>query len=238
MRSFCKLINASGNCLTPVDAERFLLNSVHKDNIRLAAPPRVIRDSRTTDACTIYFDIWDSQKGSQMHTFVNRSINAGSLVCFFRWTSPKIGVPFCSHCSSWVHNLDYCQSIHVVCPISMGPHHESNHCAFAACCKGKPNHVPPVPPTTDGEPCPHPAYCLNCGKPHATNSHSCQFWQHRFDREWIISQLQLRGEGEISHFHARLLTGETSSRKKRTIRIEATADSSKTAPADVQMGGV
>ena len=68
-RSFCKLINilfinASGNHLTPADAERFLLNSVHKDNIRLAASPRIVRDSRTADSCTIYFNIWDSQKGS------------------------------------------------------------------------------------------------------------------------------------------------------------------------------
>ena len=75
-RSFCKLINvlfinASGNCLTPVDAERFLLNSVHKDNICLAAPPRIVRNSRTADACTIYFDIWNSQKGSWMRMFMN-----------------------------------------------------------------------------------------------------------------------------------------------------------------------
>ena len=62
-RSFCKLINVlfintSGNHLTPADAERFLLNSVHKDNIRRALP--------------------------------------------------KISIPFCSRCSSWGHNLDYC----------------------------------------------------------------------------------------------------------------------------------
>ena len=74
--SVCKLINvpfinASGNHLTPVDAERILLNSVHKDNICLAAPPRVVRNLRTADACIVYFDIWDSQKGSQMCTFVN-----------------------------------------------------------------------------------------------------------------------------------------------------------------------
>jgi len=115
-------------------------------------------------------------------------------------------------------------------------HREFNHRTFVACCKGKPNHVPPVPPTTDGEPCPHPAYCLNCGKPHAANSRSCQFWQHHFDREWIISQLQSRGEREIPRFHARLLTGETGSRRKWTVRVEATADPLGTAPADVQMG--
>jgi len=111
--SFCQLINApfispSGNCMTLADTKRFLLNSAHKDNIRLAASPRFVCDSRTTNACTIYFDIWDSQKGPWMRTFVNQSINIGRSVCFFQWASPKIGVPFCSHCSSWGHNLDYC----------------------------------------------------------------------------------------------------------------------------------
>jgi len=61
------------------DTERFLLNSVHKDNIRLAAPSRIICDSRTADACTIYFDIWNSQKGSQMCMFVNRSASFDGL---------------------------------------------------------------------------------------------------------------------------------------------------------------
>jgi len=74
--SFCKIINVpfislNGNHITPADAERFLHNSVHKDSIHLAAPPRIIHSSRTADMCTIYFDIWDSQKGSQMCFFIN-----------------------------------------------------------------------------------------------------------------------------------------------------------------------
>jgi len=86
--SFCKLINVpfispNSNHMTPADAEHFLHNSVYKDNIRLAAPPRIVHDSRTADACTIYFDIWDSQKGSQMCFFINQSINIGRLICFF-----------------------------------------------------------------------------------------------------------------------------------------------------------
>ena len=107
--------------------------------------------------------------------------------------------------------------------------------AFAACCKGKPNHVLPVPPTADGEPCPHAAYCLNCGKPHAANSRSCQFWQHRFDRVWINARYQSRGKGEIPRFHARLLTGETGSRRKTAVRMTTAGPSG---PAeDVQMAG-
>jgi len=85
------------------------------------------------------------------------------------------GVPFCSCCSSWGHNLDYCWSIRVVCPICMGPHRESNHRAFAASCKGKPNHVPPVPPTTDGEPCPHPASAKNSPSQQATKPRSLSY---------------------------------------------------------------
>ena len=201
----------------------------------LAALPRIVRDSRSADSCTVFFDIWDSQKGSRMKTFINRSFNIGRVVCFFRKASPHIGVPYCSRCCSWSHNLDYCRSLRMVFPICMGPHCEDNHRAFAACCKGKPNHVLPVPPTADGEPCPHAAYCLNCGKPHATNSRSCQFWQHCFDHAWISAHYQSQDKDEIPHFRAHLLTGETGSRRKTAVRMTTVEPSG---PAeDVQMAG-
>ena len=231
--SFCKLVSVpfitlEGTYLTLAGAECILLSTVFKDNIHLAALPWIVRDSHCADSCTVFFDIWDFQKESRMKTFVNRLFNIGQVVCFFYKASPHIGVPYCSCCCSWGHNLDYCHFLHMVCPICMGPHHEDNHRAFAACCKGKPNHVLPVPPTTDGEPCPHAVYCLNCGKPHATNSCSCQFWQHHFNHVWINACYQSQGEGEIPCFRARLLTGETSIQRMTTVGLSGSAE-------DVQM---
>ena len=77
--------------------------------------------------CSIYFDIWDLQTGSQMKSFVNHSLNVGNVVCFFCKASMKIGAPLCTRCYSWGHNTNHCNSSCMVCPICDGPHHEDNH---------------------------------------------------------------------------------------------------------------
>ena len=62
---------------------------------------------------------------------------------------------------------------------------------------------------------PHPALCRNCGKPHAANSPHCQFWQHRFDRSWIVARYSREGGSRGPSFlHAHPLTGETGTRRK------------------------
>ena len=182
--SFCKLIGVlflhGGKPINPKDASLILSSSVYKDSIHLAAPPRIVCNSRRADTCSIYFDIWNSQTGFWMKSFVDCSLNVGSMICFFCKVSIKIGTPLCTCCYSWGHNMNYCNSSCIVCPICNGPHHEDNYCALAACCKGHPKQVPPTPSTTDGEPCLHLALCKNCSKSHAANSPCCQFWQHCF----------------------------------------------------------
>ena len=208
---FCKLIGVlflhGGNPINSKDASLILFSSGYKDSICLATPPRIVRDSRQADICTIYFDIWDSQTGSQMKFFIDYSLNVGTVVCFFWKASMKIELPQCTRCYSWGHNMNYCNSTWVICPICIGPHHEENYWALAACCKGHPKQVPPVPPTADGEPCPHLALCKNCGKPHAANSPCCQFWQHCFNRFWIVERY-VKTDDLWSRAHP--LTGETS----------------------------
>ena len=56
----------------------------------------------------------------------------------------KIGAPLCTRCYSWGHNMSYCNSFRMVCPICDGPHCEDNHCALATCCKSHPVKVCPV----------------------------------------------------------------------------------------------
>ena len=174
LQSFCKLIGVPflhrGNPINLKDASLILASSVYKDSIRLATPPRIVHDSRWADTCTIYFDIWDLQTGCRMKSFIDCSLNVGSVVCFFCKASMKIRAPLCTHCYSWGHNTNYCNSSCMVCPICNGPHCEDNHCALAACCKGHLKRNPPVPPTANEESCPHLALCKNCGKSHAASS--------------------------------------------------------------------
>ena len=102
--SFCKLIGMlflhGSNPINSKGASLILSSSVYKDSICLATPPRIVRDSRQADTCTIYFDIWDSQTGSRMKSFVDHSLNVGTVVCFFQKASMKIGLPQCTRCYS------------------------------------------------------------------------------------------------------------------------------------------
>jgi len=71
-------------------------------------------------------------------------------------------------------------------------HHEDNHCALVACCKGHLKQVFPTPSTADREPCPHLVLCKNCGKPHAasfgnTVSTISGLWNDM--QRWMISDL-------------------------------------------------
>ena len=152
--------------------------------------------------------------------FVNHSVNVGLAICFFRKASMKIGMPLCTRCCSWGHNTNFCNSTHVFCPICMGPHRKENHRSLSPCCKGHPHLIPPVPPTADGAPCPHPALCQNCGKLHAPNSPHCQFWQHRFDRSWIMAHYSQKGGSRGPSFlHAHPLTRKTSTRCKSAAAL-------------------
>ena len=92
------------------------------------------------------FNIWDSQTRFRMKTFVNRSVNIGLAICFFRKASMKIGMPLCPHCCLWGHNTNFCNSTCIFCPICMGPHCKENHRSLSACCKGCPHLDPPSLP--------------------------------------------------------------------------------------------
>jgi len=99
---FCKLIGMpflyGGKPINPKDGFLILSSSVYKDSIHLATPPRIVHDSRHADTCSIYFDIWDLQTGFWMKSFVDCSLNVGSVVCFFHKASIKIGTPLCTCC--------------------------------------------------------------------------------------------------------------------------------------------
>jgi len=123
--SFCKLIGVpflyGSNPINSKDASLILASSVYKDSICLAAPHRIVHDSRHADICSIYFDIWDLQTGFQMKSFIDHSLNVGNVVCFFCKASMKIGLPLYTCCYSWGHNTNYCNSSCMVCPICNGP---------------------------------------------------------------------------------------------------------------------
>jgi len=199
-------------------------------SIRLAAPPRVIRDTARADSCSVFFDIWDSQTGSRAKYLAGRSLQIEGLSCYIRHALPHVGVPYCQCCCKWGHPTTACRSPRVVCPVCWGPHQHENHCSLAQCCKGNSNANPLIPPTPEDEACPHVSLCINCrSASHPADSPKCRFWRHRFDAGWIVHQNQRLQDACVLE-HVTLLTGEAGSRRKRSR-------AQKTPRGDAQRGG-
>jgi hypothetical protein len=115
-----------------------------------------------------------------------RQSNLGSLLLCSGLPEPIRALLSVNSAGSGGHPTTACQGPQIKCPICTGPHCKKHHRALAGCCKGGPaDQPPPVSPTPEGAPCPHPARCINCRKPHTADDRQCAFWRHRFDRDWI-----------------------------------------------------
>ena len=159
---------------------------------RLATParePRIVRESRMSTSCSVYFDIQDSKSGKLARDILacNRIMINGAAATI---TAAEIcrGVPLCQRCWRWGHPTVACKVRLRTCPICSGPHSREEHHSNAGCCKPNSKLTPPSLGTPAGEPCPHRAHCPNCLGNHSADSRSCPYWSHRFDSEWIAAR--------------------------------------------------
>jgi hypothetical protein len=125
----------------------------------------------------------------------------GRTVQFGRWslriveTKTMSEVPICQHCWRWGHPTALCKAKLAVCSMCKEPHHTEHHHEMASCCQGNARANPPILPTPQGEPCPHPKRCPNCGEAHAASDCKCIFWKHCFNCKWM----QLKYSEVCSH---------------------------------------
>jgi hypothetical protein len=68
------------------------------NNFVLAGPPQVTRNTRDSDSCTVWFDLWDSQNGKRAVPLVNCRINIGGWTSTIWATQIHLGVPQCHNC--------------------------------------------------------------------------------------------------------------------------------------------
>ena len=147
--------------------------------------PRLDRNSRNSDTCTVYFDIYDSRGGIRLQSLKGRSFMFGSHNLTFQPAEPRVGVPVCPKCWRYGHRLAVCPFKTQICAQCSGPHRTENHRVLGACCKAQPKANPPLEATPEGHPCPHKPRCVNCGLDHQSSSRVCSFWKHRFDAKWV-----------------------------------------------------
>ena len=156
-----------------------------KDLVVLHGPPRAVRDSRASDTATVYLNVADSVSGARAKLLLRRAVQFGLYACPFRAARANPGLALCQRCWKWGHPETACRAPQTKCPSCGGPHCKEHHRALAGCCKGNKKATPPIPPTAEGEPCPHAPRCPNCGNEHAADDRRCNFWRHRFDQDWI-----------------------------------------------------
>jgi hypothetical protein len=171
---------------TPDRVTAWLQASPLAPHLTLASTPRV-KKFANAHTCVAYIDIWDSQAGTHAKYVVGKSILTHGYVSRFRVVKARVFSPLCTRCWKWGHTAARCSSPTPKCELCDGPHQAIHHRTLARCCRGLPKATPPVPPTPEGNPCPHPPSCINCQKDHPSNSSKCVFWKRRTDPDWIAN---------------------------------------------------
>ncbi|KXN93012.1 hypothetical protein AN958_09942 [Leucoagaricus sp. SymC.cos] len=152
----------------------------------LTNSPQVIWNSWCLDSAMVWFDVVDSQLGASAKCLINSSFQFRPASCSMQAAQSHASVPVCQCCWWWGHSTWACQSQAPCCPHCSGPHSEVNHCLLAGCCCGNPMANPSVPATEEGAPCPHTTHCVNCSSDHSASDQRCPYWQHYFDRNWLV----------------------------------------------------
>jgi hypothetical protein len=92
------------------------------ENFVLASPPRIARNTKDSDSCTVWFDLWDLQNGKRAVPLVNRWINIRGWTSTIRATSMHPGVPQYHNCWRWGHPTHKCYAHIPHCPKCGGAH--------------------------------------------------------------------------------------------------------------------
>ncbi|KXN88505.1 hypothetical protein AN958_07274 [Leucoagaricus sp. SymC.cos] len=145
----------SSNQLTPDDILYIMNCNPLFERITLASPPRVMRATLHSDMAIIWFDIWDSQNGTNAKMLTNHSFNFNKDIAVIWACNMHPGISQCQNCWKWGHITAKCKFQGWECAKCNGPHKTENHRNVAWYCQVNPKAKPPHKATEDGMPCPH-----------------------------------------------------------------------------------
>ncbi|KXN83661.1 hypothetical protein AN958_01228 [Leucoagaricus sp. SymC.cos] len=149
-----------------------------------------MRATPHSDMAIIWFDIWDSQNGTNAKLLTNCSFNFDKDVAVIRVCNMHPGVSQCQNCWKWGHITTKCRSQGWKCAKCGSPHKTDNHHNTAWCCQANPKAQPPRKATEEGMPCPHEFKCINCKGDHLANDRWCPYWRSRFNHMWHDNKAQ------------------------------------------------
>ncbi|KXN88315.1 hypothetical protein AN958_07460 [Leucoagaricus sp. SymC.cos] len=74
----------------------------------LVGPPQVVRNSKSSDTATAYFEVWDSQRGTRAANLVGHSLQFGHWTSRVMEASANPGASLCQRCWRWGHSSQTC----------------------------------------------------------------------------------------------------------------------------------
>src|SRR6267154_4313127 len=166
---------------------------------QLECTPHISRNTTGSDSATVWFDIWDSQKGANTVRLVNHRIHICGWNTTIRKTVMHPGLAQCRCCWRWGHPTHKCRFLRFGerCAKCFGTHRTENHRTFAHCCKPNPKANPPTKGTSAAIDCLHAFRCVNCGGSHAADDVKCVYFKHRFDRPWHQRRAEEEKEDDL-----------------------------------------
>ena len=239
-KSFLKILgvpywgNNSSLPITQAQVEAVIANTPVFKGVVLTSHPHIMKASLSSDMSVIWFDIWDSQKGTKGKTLINCSFNFGHHTATIQGTAMHPSVAQCRNCWRWGHPIHACCTQGAKCQKCGGPHRVENHRSMAWCCKANPKSNLPREATADGAHCLHTFKCLNCKGEHSaddTNVYSpminakvslprslcfrafkwhfrcCPFWCHCFDKQWHANKAAELRTNRASNSNTQCLGG-------------------------------
>ncbi|KAF5323048.1 hypothetical protein D9611_009315 [Ephemerocybe angulata] len=109
------ILDAKSNLrIKPEDIARAFEASPLRSDLVLASPPRVVRNSKSSTRCDVFFDIWDSQQGFHAQRLIKSCTHLPrDPTKFDQLLSNRVPLPaphpLCQTCWKWGHPTKACQ---------------------------------------------------------------------------------------------------------------------------------
>ncbi|RXW11932.1 hypothetical protein EST38_g13923, partial [Candolleomyces aberdarensis] len=99
IRGVPRFSNCEGTVLTtPDDVVRAMEGSPYKQWWQLMSAPRIVLESKASTLTTVFFNIWDSTKGTNGNTLIGKRILIFNQACTISAAAANPGVPLCTNC--------------------------------------------------------------------------------------------------------------------------------------------
>ncbi|KXN82877.1 hypothetical protein AN958_02074 [Leucoagaricus sp. SymC.cos] len=127
-KSYLKLIDipflrADGVRTSSQHIEEVMRQSSLCNHFVLVGPTQVVCNSHALDTATVYFEVWDSQRGTRAANLMGHSLQFSHWTIRILEANANPGVSLCQRCWTWGHSSKSCHAKVPRCPLCGSPHY-------------------------------------------------------------------------------------------------------------------